>query len=236
MDFCQAFPTTFFEFFLFLKEIYYSLIFNKAKQLKFSFFALKNLSLRPITRQMEKLLPSRKSKKEIGLRLDTNGVWRTIHTPRKKQGCTQMKSPFSSLLFIAVLFCISLPSFAVSLADYPPAKQAEAFKNCTKILKKAKNTKSADSAATQIEKLLKTFEGKSTPMGEQGAPDADPKEEKRMNDKKKKKIAQDYQKEVSRLEKAEYFRSEKLRSAIESLPDPADITESPTKENSDSSL
>lgn len=137
---------------------------------------------------------------------------------------------------MSILFCIGLPVFAANLADYPPAKQAEAYKNCTKILKKAKNAKSAETSAVQIVKLVKSYEGKSTPMGEQGAPDADPKEEKRMNDKKKKKIVQDYQKEISRLEKAEYFNSEKLRTAVESLPDPNELIKSPNGENRNSTL
>lgn len=147
-----------------------------------------------------------------------------------------MKLPFSPLTFMSILFCIGLPVFAANLADYPPAKQAEAYKNCTKILKKAKNAKSAETSAVQIVKLVKSYEGKSTPMGEQGAPDADPKEEKRMNDKKKKKIVQDYQKEISRLEKAEYFNSEKLRTAVESLPDPNELIKSPNGENRNSTL
>lgn len=146
-----------------------------------------------------------------------------------------MKLP-TLLMLLSVLLCIGLPAFAVGLADYPPAKQAEAFKKCTKILKKAKNTKSADAAASQIEKVVKSYEGKSTAMGEQGAPDADPKEEKRMTDKKKEKISQDYLKEVSRLEKNEYFRSEKLRTAVESLPDPKETTEASTEDSPETDL
>ncbi|MCD7797809.1 MAG: hypothetical protein LUG84_00150 [Akkermansiaceae bacterium] len=141
----------------------------------------------------------------------------------------------ASLAALPLLIAAAPASGAAGLEDYPPARQAEAYKQCVKILKRAKNAKSADNAAGMIGKLLESYQGKQTAMGEQGAPEADPKEEKRMTDKKKEKIFQEYDKELQRLKKADYFQSDSLRAAVGQIPVPPKTPDGGNSRNSNSS-
>lgn len=130
--------------------------------------------------------------------------------------CLPLRAPA-----LAVLCLLGAETLVAGIESQPMHVQMDVTKKCVKILRKVKDKRSADAAATKLEALLKPYEKTNTAMGEQGDPEPDPAGAKRERKVPKNVIEKqklDLGMELQRIHNNENCQSGKLNAVEAKLP------------------